>query len=100
MRVPENKTVGKCHDKPNVLFRVAESMFPMKVWPGNPYPLGATYDGAGTNFSIFSEAAERVELCVFDELNRETRVDLPAVTGNCWHGYVPGVEPGQRYGFR
>lgn len=72
----------------------------MKVWPGNPYPLGATYDGAGTNFSLFSEVAERVELCLFDEQDRKTRVDLPERIGRCWHGYFPGIEPGQRYGFR
>ena len=72
----------------------------MKIWPGTPYPLGATYDGAGTNFSLFSEVAERVELCLFDEAGRETRMDLPEVMGYCWHGYLPGVEPGQRYGFR
>jgi glycogen operon protein len=72
----------------------------MKVWPGNPYPLGATYDGAGTNFSLFSEVAEGIELCLFDERGRETRADLPEATGHCWHGYLPGVEPGQRYGFR
>ena len=72
----------------------------MKVWPGTPYPLGATYDGAGTNFSVFSEVAERIELCLFDEAGRETGVALPEVTGHCWHGYLPGVEPGQRYGFR
>ncbi|ARO87783.1 glycogen debranching enzyme [Nitrosospira lacus] len=72
----------------------------MKVWPGNPYPLGATFDGAGTNFSLFSHMAERVELCLFDEQGRETRVDLPESTGRCWHGYFPGIEPGQRYGFR
>lgn len=72
----------------------------MKVWPGNAYPLGATYDGAGTNFSLFSEIAERVELCLFDKKGDETRVALPEVTGHCWHGYFPGIEPGQRYGFR
>lgn len=72
----------------------------MKVWPGQPYPLGAVYDGSGTNFSVFSEAAERIELCLFDEKGNETRVDLPEVTGYCWHGYLPFVEPGQRYGFR
>ncbi|MCK9264114.1 MAG: glycogen debranching protein GlgX [Deltaproteobacteria bacterium] len=72
----------------------------MKIWPGKPYPLGATYDGVGTNFSIFSEAAHRVELCLFDEKGEETRVDLPEVSGFCWHGYLPTVEPGQRYGFR
>ncbi|MBU1223709.1 MAG: glycogen debranching protein GlgX [Gammaproteobacteria bacterium] len=72
----------------------------MKVWPGNPYPLGATYDGAGTNFSLFSEIAERVELCLFDDQARETRIDLPEVTGHCWHGYFPAIVPGQRYGYR
>jgi len=72
----------------------------MKIYPGAPFPLGATYDGAGTGFSIFSEVAERVELCLFDSAGRETRIDLPEVTALCWHGYLPGVEPGQRYGFR
>jgi glycogen operon protein len=72
----------------------------MKIWPGNPYPLGATYDGAGVNVSLFSEIAERVELCLFDDHGAETRADLPEVTGHCWHGYFPGIEPGQRYGFR
>ena len=71
-----------------------------KVWPGNDYPLGATYDGTGTNFSIFSEIAERVELCLFDEQGNETRFDLPEVTSFCWHGYLPNLGPGQRYGFR
>ncbi|MEX1313159.1 MAG: glycogen debranching protein GlgX [Desulfotignum sp.] len=72
----------------------------MKVWPGQPYPMGAVFDGAGTNFSLFSEIAERVELCLFDEKKNEIRIDLPEVTGYCWHGYLPFVEPGQRYGFR
>ncbi|HUC98014.1 MAG TPA: glycogen debranching protein GlgX [Candidatus Polarisedimenticolaceae bacterium] len=72
----------------------------MKVWPGNNYPLGATYDGAGTNFSVFSEVAERVELCLFDEQGQETRCDLPEVTSLCWHGYLPNIVPGQRYGVR
>ncbi|MGH9166118.1 MAG: glycogen debranching protein GlgX [Acidimicrobiales bacterium] len=71
----------------------------MSIWPGTPYPLGATYDGAGTNFSLFSEVADRVELCLFDEAG-ETRVDLPEVTALCWHGYLPAVGPGQRYGYR
>src|SRR5215207_5766926 len=71
-----------------------------KVWPGNNYPLGASYDGAGTNFSVFSEVAERVELCLFDEQGNETRYDLPEVTSYCWHGYLPSIVPGQRYGFR
>ncbi|HXG59469.1 MAG TPA: glycogen debranching protein GlgX [Thermoanaerobaculia bacterium] len=72
----------------------------MKIWPGHPYPLGATYDGAGTNFSLFSEVASRVELCLFDEKGDETRFDLPEMTAFCWHGYLPNVGPGQRYGFR
>ncbi|HLH68766.1 MAG TPA: glycogen debranching protein GlgX [Candidatus Dormibacteraeota bacterium] len=72
----------------------------MDVWPGQPYPLGATFDGTGTNFSIFSEVAERVELCLFDEAGDEVRLDLPERTALCWHGYVPNVRPGQRYGFR
>jgi glycogen operon protein len=72
----------------------------MPVWPGNPYPLGATYDGSGTNFSLFSEVAERVELCLFDDTGNQTCVDLPEMTGFIWHGYLPNVVPGQRYGFR
>ncbi|HUJ14828.1 MAG TPA: glycogen debranching protein GlgX [Thermoanaerobaculia bacterium] len=72
----------------------------MKIWPGNPYPLGATYDGAGTNFSVFSESAERIELCLFDDGGNQTCVDLPEMTGFVWHGYLPNVTPGQRYGFR
>ena len=72
----------------------------MKVWPGNPYPLGAIFDGAGVNFSLFSEVAERVELCLFDPQGVETRIDLPEMDGHCWHGYFPGLEPGQRYGYR
>ena len=77
----------------------------MEIWPGSAYPLGATFDGAGTNFALFSEVADRVELCLFDgaESGRrltETRIDLPEVDGFVWHGYLPRVGPGQRYGFR
>ena len=71
-----------------------------KVWPGSNYPLGPSHDGTGTNFSVFSEVADRVELCLFDEDGTESRFDLPEVTSFCWHGYLPGVGPGQRYGFR
>src|SRR5581483_8153490 len=73
---------------------------PGEVWPGDSYPLGATYDGAGTNFALFSEAAERVELCLFDDKGVETRVELHEVDGFVWHGYLPGISPGQRYGYR
>ncbi|HVX47604.1 MAG TPA: glycogen debranching protein GlgX [Mycobacteriales bacterium] len=72
----------------------------MQVWPGAPYPLGATYDGAGTAFSLFSEVAEKVELCLFDDAGKETRVTLPELDGFVWHGYLPNVGPGQRYGYR
>ncbi|HEU4572985.1 MAG TPA: glycogen debranching protein GlgX [Candidatus Limnocylindrales bacterium] len=72
----------------------------VQVWPGQPYPLGASYDGLGTNFAIFSEVAEQVELCLFDEDGTETRVPLPERTGFIWHGYLPAIAPGRRYGFR
>ncbi|WP_026124335.1 glycogen debranching protein GlgX [Nocardiopsis baichengensis] len=72
----------------------------VEVWPGTPYPLGATYDGTGTNFSLFSEAAEAVRLCLFDDAGTETQVPLTEFDGFVWHGYLPGVGPGQRYGYR
>jgi glycogen operon protein len=72
----------------------------MDAWPGQPFPLGATYDGIGTNFSLFSEVADHVELCLFDEDGTETQVALPEMTANCFHGYLQGIGPGQRYGFR
>ena len=72
----------------------------MTVWPGRPFPLGAAWDGRGTNFSLFSEHAERVELCLFDGEDRETRYELRERTAFNWHGYLPGVGPGQRYAYR
>jgi glycogen operon protein len=72
----------------------------VEIWPGRWYPLGATFDGQGVNFSLFSEAATRVELCLFADDGSERRVDLPEMRVFCWHGYVPGIKPGQRYGFR
>jgi isoamylase len=72
----------------------------MQVWPGNAYPLGATYDGAGTNFALFSGVAERVQLCLFDSDGVETCVDINEQDAMVWHVYLPGVEPGQRYGYR
>ena len=72
----------------------------VEAWPGRPYPLGATYDGAGTNFSVFTEAAERVDLCLLADDGREARVPLEEVDAHCWHAYLPGVGPGQRYGYR
>ena len=72
----------------------------MQIWPGSAYPLGATYDGSGTNFALFSEVAERVELCLFDADGTEVRLDLPEMDGFVWHAFLPGGEPGQRYGYR
>jgi glycogen operon protein len=72
----------------------------VETWPGKPYPLGATFDGAGTNFALFSEVAERVELCLFDEDRTEERFDLQEVDAYVWHAYLPTVQPGQRYGYR
>ncbi len=71
-----------------------------EIWPGQPYPLGATYDGSGVNFAIFSEVADSIELCIFDAEGAESRVTLPETTGYVRHGYVPGLGAGQRYGFR
>jgi isoamylase len=72
----------------------------MEVWPGMPYPLGATFDGSGTNFAVFSEVAEQVELCLFDDERAETRVMLTEVDAFVWHCYLPTAQPGQRYGYR
>jgi glycogen operon protein len=72
----------------------------MEVWPGTPYPLGATFDGVGTNFAVFSEAADQVELCLFDDARDETRVTMTEVDAFVWHCYLPSVQPGQRYGYR
>ena len=70
------------------------------VWPGAPFPLGPSWDGSGTNFSLFSENAQRVELCLFDDQDREERIDVRQQTAHNWHVYLPGVGPGQRYGYR
>ncbi|WP_103381285.1 glycogen debranching protein GlgX [Pseudonocardia dioxanivorans] len=72
----------------------------MQLWPGSPHPLGATWDGGGTNFALFSEPADMIELCLFDEDGVETRVPLPERDGFVWHGYLPRVRPGTRYGYR
>ncbi|MDO5645082.1 MAG: glycogen debranching protein GlgX [Dermabacter sp.] len=72
----------------------------MQIWPGSPYPLGATFDGSGTNFALYSEVAEAVELCLLDENLAEERVEMTEVDAYVWHIYLPSVQPGQRYGFR
>jgi isoamylase len=70
------------------------------VWRGQPFPLGATWDGRGTNFALFSEHAETVELCLFDDADNETRISVEQQTAHNWHIYLPGVGPRQRYGYR
>ena len=72
----------------------------MDIWPGHPYPLGATFDGTGVNFALFSEVAVKVELCLIAEDGAESRIELTEVDGYVWHGFVPAIQPGQRYGFR
>jgi isoamylase len=79
---------------------MAVSSTTVEVWPGRAHPLGATWNGEGTNFAIFSENATAVELCLFDDQNQETRIRLPEVTNYIWHGYLPGIGPGQSYGYR
>ncbi|MCZ2820841.1 glycogen debranching protein GlgX [Modestobacter sp. VKM Ac-2977] len=71
-----------------------------QVWPGSAYPLGATYDGTGTNFAIYSEVAEKIELCLFDEAGNEERIRLPEMDAYVWHAFLPGIQAGQRYGYR
>jgi glycogen operon protein len=71
-----------------------------EVWPGEPFPLGATWDGEGTNFALFSEHAEGVELCLFDDEDNELQIPMTQRRALNWHCYLPGIGPGQRYGFR
>ena len=72
----------------------------MELWPGKPFPLGATASKAGTNFAVASDVAEGMVLCLFDEAGHEERLELLEEDGGIWHGFVPGVGPGQRYGYR
>jgi glycogen operon protein len=75
----------------------------MRIWPGRPYPLGATWDGAGVNFALFSEHATKVELCLFDAVDatkESRRITLPEQTDQVWHAYLPDVLPEQLYGYR
>jgi isoamylase len=72
-----------------------------RVLPGSRFPLGATWDGEGTNFTLFSENATKVTLCLYDEQGQnEQCLPIREVTAHVWHGYLPGVGPGQRYGYR
>ena len=72
----------------------------MQIRPGSMYPLGASYDGAGVNFALYSQVAQKVELCLFDEHDVETRIEMTEQNSYVWHNYIPGLQPGQRYGYR
>ena len=72
----------------------------MELWPGRPYPLGATFDGSGTNFALFTEVADKVELCLLRDDGTEERLTMREVDAHVWHGYLPGLGPGTRYGYR
>lgn len=72
----------------------------MQIRPGSMYPLGASYDGAGVNFALYSQVAQKVELCLFDEHEVETRIEMTERNSYVWHNYIPGLHPGQRYGYR
>ncbi|KAB7203902.1 glycogen debranching protein GlgX [Bifidobacterium longum] len=72
----------------------------MQIRPGSMYPLGASYDGAGVNFALYSQVAQKVELCLFDEHDAETRIEMTERNSYVWHNYIPGLHPGQRYGYR
>src|ERR671910_1307240 len=82
-------------------YRMTDAATGLRVRPGSRFPLGATWDGIGTNFSLFSQNATQVELCLFDDAGQNERcVPLREVTSHVWHGYLPGIGPGQRYGYR
>ena len=72
----------------------------MQIRPGSMYPLGASYDGAGVNFALYSQVAQKVELCLFDEHDAEMRIEMTEQNSYVWHNYIPGLQPGQRYGYR
>src|ERR1700734_3526768 len=72
----------------------------IEIWPGRPYPLGAAYDGGGPNFSFFPQVAGGADPCLFDDDGTEQRLVLDEIDASCWHGYLPSVTPGQRYGYR
>ena len=73
---------------------------PTQIWPGNRAPLGATFDGSGTNFALYSAVATKVELCLFDREGNENRIELTEVDNDVWHCYLPGIAPGHQYGYR
>ncbi len=99
---PEQTPPGRIPD-PVPATLLSQPDHPLRVWPGKPYPLGATWDGAGVNFTLFSENATKVELCLFDSADAKQAskcITLPDCTDRVWHGYLPDIEPGQLYGYR
>ena len=96
----QERPMGGAHGGTLLGVRVPPRAPGLGVYPGTPYPLGATFDGGGTNFALYSSVGERVELCLLDDDGSEARIALPEVDGDIWHAYLPAVVPGQRYGYR
>lgn len=96
MIITNNKTEDAIYDAK----RATQYSDKQRVWPGKPYPLGATWDGQGVNFALFSDRATGVELCLFDSDNNEMRIPVTEQTDNVWHIYLPDLKPGQLYGYR
>src|SRR5581483_9905899 len=99
-RADDATRTGDAHCRSRAQDGGAPHLMAREVWAGRPFPLGPDWDGEGTNFSLFSENAERVELCLFDAEGNEERIELQERTAFNWHCYLPGVGPGQRYGYR
>src|SRR5579862_9022346 len=95
----ERTVIRGVGDGPSCLWRKGLCM---RVWPGRPYPLGATWDGVGVNFALFSEHATKVELCIFNsstDAREAHRIVMPEWTDMVWHAYLPDLAPGVRYGY-
>ncbi len=103
MNLPRSRLSGRRSEESSAISTHDDDhapIVPPRVLTGAPYPLGAHADGTGTAFSVFSQIAELIELCLFDQHGHEERLDLPERTGYTWHGYLPGIGAGQRYGYR
>src|SRR5437762_992689 len=101
--VMTNDATSTPHKRLHGFGKRADTTGTWRVWPGSPYPLGATWDGKGVNFAIYAENATGVELCLFespDSANESVRIPLPEHTDLVWHCYLPDATPGQLYGYR
>src|SRR5688572_10704120 len=104
--IGENRTVGQIRRTRGTRTQEQRTGTPLsvrRVWPGRPYPLGATWDGKGVNFALYAENATKVDLCLFASADAEResqRIPLPEQTDQAWHVYLPDLAPGQVYGYR